>query len=157
MHCTRADASIIKFQQTRARSGIRKFKEAWIEFEDKAVAKRVALSFHLQPVGKLSKGYRFARTLWMIKYLSGFKWSQLRESEAHEQAMRKKMLEASMWQSQKMNSEYHRSVEGRSFSDKNKKIFEQKKVRVDKDKQTQSAQLSIFNKNDDAPDDFFIK
>jgi hypothetical protein len=96
--------------------------------------------------------------LWLVKYLSGFKWSQLRESEAHEQAMRQQMLEASIRQSQKLNNEYQRSIEW-GPSVKPQKNFEQKKVRgYKKEKLTQSSgQLSIFKKQNDGPDEFFMK
>ena len=54
------------------------FTEAWVEFEKKKTAKRVAASLNNTPVGGKKSDF-YASDLWNMKYLHKFKWSDLTE------------------------------------------------------------------------------
>ena len=58
----------------------RKYKEGWIEFENKKVAKAVANKFNgtLVPNGAHCTGNKTSE-FWCIKYISKFKWDNLLE------------------------------------------------------------------------------
>ena len=54
------------------------FAEGWVEFEDKAVAKRVAALLNGQQMGgRRRSAYHY--DLWTLKYLPKFKWDHLTE------------------------------------------------------------------------------
>ena len=54
------------------------FTEAWVEFDKKKIAKRVAESLNNKPIGGKKSDF-FASDLWNIRYLHKFKWSDLTE------------------------------------------------------------------------------
>jgi ESF2/ABP1 family protein len=53
-------------------NGSKQFVEGWVEFADKSVAKSVATSLNLRPIGT-KKGDYYHDDLWNLKYLKGFK------------------------------------------------------------------------------------
>ncbi len=55
------------------------FTEAWVEFERKKVAKRVAAALNNTRIGGKKSDF-FASDLWNIKYLHKFKWSDLTQA-----------------------------------------------------------------------------
>ncbi|KAJ8322231.1 hypothetical protein KUTeg_000702 [Tegillarca granosa] len=64
----------------------RLFTEGWVEFQDKRIAKSVALALNNTNVGGKKKS-RWHDELWNIKYLSRFKWGHLNERLAYEKAV----------------------------------------------------------------------
>jgi ESF2/ABP1 family protein len=62
------------------------FKEGWVEFEKKKVAKFVAQHINNSPISR-KKGSNFCDILWSLKYLSGFKWIHLSERLTYERAV----------------------------------------------------------------------
>eukprot|EP01025_Chloroclados_australasicus_P013527 TRINITY_DN16365_c0_g1_i1.p1 TRINITY_DN16365_c0_g1~~TRINITY_DN16365_c0_g1_i1.p1 ORF type:complete len:235 (-),score=36.06 TRINITY_DN16365_c0_g1_i1:115-819(-) len=67
------------------------FGEAWIEFEDKKLAKAVAEMLNGQPMGGKHRS-RYRDDLWTLKYLPKFKWGHLTEEIAYQKAVREKKL-----------------------------------------------------------------
>jgi len=170
MHLVRTDPGKVAFEKTRAKTGVHPFKEAWIEYTSKSVAKRVAMSLNNQPVGQQApKNYKFRNTLWSVKYLSGFKWSQLGETTSHAKEMHQKKVEAHLLQSKKANTEYLKSVgHAKRITKINElrktpepkflKSFTQKEVQNHNQDKLQPNQLSIFKKVlpvEKEVDDFF--
>jgi ESF2/ABP1 family protein len=67
--------------QRRVKSGGSKrkqFTEGWVEFEDKKIAKKVAVMLNAERIGG-KKGDFCYDDLWCIKYLPKFKWHHLTE------------------------------------------------------------------------------
>jgi ESF2/ABP1 family protein len=67
--------------QRRVKAGGSKrkqFTEGWVEFEDKKVAKKVAVMLNAERIGA-KKGDFCYDDLWCIKYLPKFKWHHLTE------------------------------------------------------------------------------
>ena len=62
----------------------KKYLEGWIEFEKKSHAKKVALAFNTQQVGGTGS---CRNEMWCIRYLSGFKWDDLKEEEVYKRAL----------------------------------------------------------------------
>jgi ESF2/ABP1 family protein len=56
----------------------RKFVEGWVEFKDKKIAKRLALTLNNQKIGGKRRSF-YHDDLWNIKYLPKFKWNYLTE------------------------------------------------------------------------------
>ena len=64
----------VKFKGNKKRN----FTEGWVEFNDKRVAKTVALMLNNTPIGGKKRSY-YHDDLWNIKYLSKFRWTHLTE------------------------------------------------------------------------------
>lgn len=75
----------------RAKRSGKSFSEAWIEFEDKRLARAVAELLNGQPMGGRRRS-KHHDDLWTLKYLPKFKWDHLTEEIAHEKAVREKKL-----------------------------------------------------------------
>lgn len=85
-----------------------RWKEGWIEFADKSLAKQVALSLNNTPMEGLGKrkNSHFNSDIWNLKYLPKFKWHHLTEKQAQDKAQRKKRLAAEISQARRANNEY---------------------------------------------------
>ncbi|EPS38055.1 hypothetical protein H072_8219 [Dactylellina haptotyla CBS 200.50] len=99
--------------QKRLKSGgnkKRQFVEGWIEFERKKHAKWCAQSLNAEQVGGRKGGWWYD-DVWNMKYLSGFKWGDLTEQIANENAARQARLRAEISQATRENKTYIRNVE----------------------------------------------
>lgn len=67
------------------------FSEGWVEFSDKRIAKRVANMLNGEQIGGRKRS-SFYYDLWNIKYLSKFKWDDLTEETAQDNAVREQKL-----------------------------------------------------------------
>eukprot|EP00053_Salpingoeca_punica_P012010 m.107211 g.107211 ORF g.107211 m.107211 type:complete len:275 (-) comp15833_c0_seq1:133-957(-) len=75
----------------------KRFSEAWVEFDDKKIAKRVAASLNGTTIGG-KKGDLHYDDMWVIKYLPKFKWNNLTERIAYDNAVREQRLQTEMAQ-----------------------------------------------------------
>jgi ESF2/ABP1 family protein len=66
-----------KFKQ-KERHQSHNFKEGWIEFLDKRVARSVAEMLNAQNIGG-KKSDKWHDDVWTMKYLPRFRWDQLSE------------------------------------------------------------------------------
>ncbi|GAA5916106.1 hypothetical protein JCM5296_004743, partial [Sporobolomyces johnsonii] len=83
IYLARADAgaepvSAKKRSKQRERHQSHNFKEGWVEFLDKRVARSVAEMLNAQTIGG-KKGDRWHDDVWTMKYLPRFRWDQLSE------------------------------------------------------------------------------
>ena len=69
------------------------FTEGWVEFEDKADAKRVAAALNGQPMGGKRRSSHYY-DLWCLKYLPKFKWDDLTEEVTYQKAVRDQRMAA---------------------------------------------------------------
>lgn len=68
------------------------YKDGWVEFEKKKIAKSVCESLNGTPIGG-KKGHNFYRDdIWTLRYLSKFTWSDLNEHLAANRDLRSKRL-----------------------------------------------------------------
>ncbi|EGX53880.1 RNA-binding ATPase activator esf2 [Orbilia oligospora] len=88
----------------------RQFTEGWLEFAKKKDAKWCAESLNAQQVGGKKGGWWYD-DVWNLKYLSGFKWGDLTEQIANENAARQARLRAEISQATRENKTYIRNVE----------------------------------------------
>ncbi|RVD86582.1 uncharacterized protein DFL_004850 [Arthrobotrys flagrans] len=88
----------------------RQFTEGWVEFAKKKDAKWCAESLNAQQVGGKKGGWWYD-DVWNLKYLSGFKWNDLTEQIANENAARQARLRAEISQATRENKTYIRNVE----------------------------------------------
>jgi ESF2/ABP1 family protein len=86
------------------------YVEAWVEFEDKKVARETAAFLNLRPVDP-KKGSRYHDDLWNMKYLPRFKWHHLTDQIAYERAVREQKMRAEMASVKRENKAYLRNVE----------------------------------------------
>lgn len=86
------------------------FTEGWVEFLRKKDARSVALALNGALIGG-KKSNRFHDDLWNIKYLEGFKWSNLHEEQAYERAVRQQKLRTEIAQARRVNAHYLKQVE----------------------------------------------
>uniref|UniRef100_A0A1A7XN50 Activator of basal transcription 1 n=1 Tax=Iconisemion striatum TaxID=60296 RepID=A0A1A7XN50_9TELE len=109
-------------RRRKKKSGSRRldFTEGWVEFRDKRVAKRVALSLHNTPMGT-HKRQRFFSDLWNMKYLHRFQWTHLSERLAYEQTVLQQRLRAEVSQAKRETNFYLNNVEKSIHLDKRRK------------------------------------
>ncbi|XP_072883275.1 activator of basal transcription 1 isoform X1 [Hemitrygon akajei] len=86
------------------------FTEGWVEFQNKAVAKRVARSLHNTPIGT-KKRSRFHDDLWNMKYLHRFKWIHLSERLAYEKLVKRQRLRVEVSQAKRETNFFLQNVE----------------------------------------------
>jgi len=86
------------------------FIDGWVEFAEKKIAKRVALTLNNAPIGAKKHSF-YHDDLWNIKYLKGFKWSELTEKIGYERAVRDQRIRQQMSQAKQQNKFYLQQVE----------------------------------------------
>ncbi|XP_068195265.1 activator of basal transcription 1 [Antennarius striatus] len=96
------------------------FTEGWVEFRDKRVAKRVALSLNNTPMGNRKRS-RFFSDLWSIKYLHRFQWTHLSERLAYEQMVLKQRLRTEVSQVKRETNFYLNNVERSTHLERQRK------------------------------------
>lgn len=83
-----------------------RWEEGWVEFLDKKQAKLAAALLNNQAIGGKKKSGFFASDLWVIKYLSGFRWHHLTEKMAYEARVRTAKLRAELSSAKKEAEHY---------------------------------------------------
>lgn len=118
------------------------FKEGWVEFLDKKVAKHVARQLNCTQVGGKRRSPWYEE-LWNIKYLKKFLWSHLNERQAYERAIHKKRMRHEISQAKKITNNFVDGVRGKH----KRKEFE---TSTDNEKYTADDDVSKKKiKNDD--------
>eukprot|EP01029_Cantina_marsupialis_P009114 TRINITY_DN2133_c2_g1_i1.p1 TRINITY_DN2133_c2_g1~~TRINITY_DN2133_c2_g1_i1.p1 ORF type:complete len:218 (+),score=57.15 TRINITY_DN2133_c2_g1_i1:62-715(+) len=85
-----------------------KYREGWVEFLSKKIAKHVAKHLNCEKVG--GKGF-FAEDMWNMKYLSGFTWDHLNEKLRYDQHMKQQELRMETEKSKKEQNFFLQNVE----------------------------------------------
>ncbi|KAM9979037.1 hypothetical protein ACTFIZ_000358 [Dictyostelium cf. discoideum] len=78
------------------------FKEGWIEFEDKALARKIATILNNIPMGGKSRDIH-KDCLWNLRYLPKFKWHHLQDKLVSQRMERDKKLRLEINQVRKQN------------------------------------------------------
>ncbi|KAK1759232.1 hypothetical protein QBC47DRAFT_292766 [Echria macrotheca] len=86
------------------------FTEGWVEFIRKKDAKKACELLNAHPIGG-KKGSYYRDDIWNLLYLSGFKWHNLTEQIAAENAERASRMRAEISKTTKENKEFVRNVE----------------------------------------------
>ena len=77
--------------------------EGWIEFKDKLLAKLCEHELNGKPVGGRKNSATFVDTLWTIKYLKKFKWTNLTERLRYYEQKERSRLNAELAQTKREN------------------------------------------------------
>eukprot|EP00981_Chlorochromonas_danica_P010793 scaffold3412_cov171-Ochromonas_danica.AAC.11 len=102
--CLLLDAEARKKRKDKGGNASRQFREGWVEFADKKVARAVADSLNNTAIGG-RKGDFYHDDIWNLKYLKKFKWEYLTEKLAYERRVRENRLRTAMMQAKKNNAE----------------------------------------------------
>jgi ESF2/ABP1 family protein len=86
------------------------YTEGWVEFTRKKDAKRVCELLNARIIGG-KKGSYYHDDIWNLLYLKGFKWNNLTEQIAAENAERESRMRAEISKATKENKEFVRNVE----------------------------------------------
>ncbi|KAJ3328478.1 Activator of basal transcription 1, partial [Gonapodya sp. JEL0774] len=86
------------------------YTEGWVEFLDKKDAKKVALLLNNQPIGGKKRSF-YHDDIWNIRYLSGFKWTDLAAQVAYDKAAREQRLRQEAAQAAREVGEYRERVD----------------------------------------------
>jgi ESF2/ABP1 family protein len=78
------------------------YKEGWVEFEDKLMAKLCEYELNGKEIGGKKKQV-FAQELWTIKYLHKFKWNHLMEKLQYSKKLREHKVQAEVKQAHREN------------------------------------------------------
>ena len=82
----------IYFEPEKFRKGVPYcYKEGWVEFKKKKVAKMVANTLNGQVIS-VKKKSPFSEAIWTMKYLHRFKWHHLNEQVAFDQRSKEQRL-----------------------------------------------------------------
>lgn len=103
------------------------YTEGWVEFVRKKDAKRVCDLLNAQTIGG-KKGNFYRDDIWTLKYLKGFKWHNLTEQIAAENAERSNRMMAEISRTTKENQEFVRNVEKGKVQEGMKAKRAQKKI-----------------------------
>ena len=110
-------------RQARKKKGGSKtvlFCEGWVEYKDKKIAKRVALTLNNTRVsGK--KRSRYYDDLWSLKYLHRFQWAHLAGQLEYERQVQKQRVRAEVVQVKKETNLYLKNVEKSTWLDRMEK------------------------------------
>jgi ESF2/ABP1 family protein len=88
----------------------RSFTDGWVEFVNKKDAKAVCELLNARTIGG-KKGSYYRDDIWNLLYLKGFKWHNLTEQIAAENAERTSRMRAEISKTTKENKEFVRNVE----------------------------------------------
>ncbi|OIW32689.1 hypothetical protein CONLIGDRAFT_679073 [Coniochaeta ligniaria NRRL 30616] len=88
----------------------RSFVDGWVEFVNKKEAKSVCELLNARTIGG-KKGSYYRDDIWNLLYLKGFKWHNLTEQIAAENAERTSRMRAEISKTTKENKEFVRNVE----------------------------------------------
>ena len=108
IYMTPEDASITR--RRAKKGGKMRYVDAWVEFTDKRKAKKCALMLNGVQIGGSPRS-RLYHALWSIKYLSGFKWSDLTEHSVHEKKVRELAIREEMTMALKETTHYLERVQ----------------------------------------------
>ncbi|PLW17965.1 hypothetical protein PCANC_00838 [Puccinia coronata f. sp. avenae] len=89
------------------------FKEGWVEFMDKKVARRVAEMLNTRPIGGKASD-RYSSDLWSLTYLPKFKWTNLSDQIAIERRIKEQLVRNSLEESKISQDWYLGMVEKNS-------------------------------------------
>lgn len=88
----------------------RSFTDGWVEFVNKKNAKQTCELLNAQTIGG-KKGTYYHDDVWNLLYLKGFKWNNLTEQIAAENAERASRMRAEISKTTKENKEFVQNVE----------------------------------------------
>eukprot|EP01132_Coremiostelium_polycephalum_P002725 gene2725-3383_t len=125
------------------------FKEGWIEFSDKKVARHIATVLNNQPMGGKPRDVH-KDCLWNIRYLPKFKWHHLQDKLVTARMERDKKLKLELSRIRKENSQLLEQVEKSKYVNE-KESRKDKIVRTFKQRQVHEQQPTK-NTNDDGVD-----
>jgi ESF2/ABP1 family protein len=81
---------------------VQAYKEGWVEFEDKILAKLCEFQLNGKPIGG-KKNCSYKDDLWTIKYLHKFKWHHLTEKLNYNKNLREKRIKNEIRQGKREN------------------------------------------------------
>ncbi|GAA5866604.1 hypothetical protein JCM8547_005473 [Rhodosporidiobolus lusitaniae] len=114
IYLARADAgkeiSAAKRFKQKERHQSHNFKEGWVEYLDKRVARSVAEMLNAQTIGG-KKSDRWHDDIWTMRYLPRFRWDQLSEQVALERATQTSLLRFHLTHSKAEQESYLSAVE----------------------------------------------
>lgn len=106
------------------------YTEGWVEFVRKKDAKAVCEMLNAQTIGG-KKGSYYRDDIWTLMYLKGFKWHNLTEQIAAENAERSNRMMAEISRTTRENKEFMRNVEKAKVQDGMQAKRAQKKKKQD--------------------------
>lgn len=110
----------------------RLYTEGWVEFTSKKDARRACEMLNARTIGG-KKGSYYRDDIWNLLYLKGFKWNNLTEQIASENAERTSRMRAEISKTTKENKEFVRNVERAKVMEGIKATKEKKRKRTDGD------------------------
>lgn len=113
------------------------FIDGWVEFMNKHDAKSAVLALHGKLIGG-KKSSRFHDDLWCLKYLKGFKWSDLTAKISYENAVKEEKMKNERAQARREAQFYIKQAEKARVL---KKISEKKKLGASEDVTETKASL----------------
>lgn len=115
---------------------VQSYKEGWVEFEDKILAKLAEYQLNGKVIGG-KKSCPYKDEIWTIKYLHKFKWHNLMEKINFDKNLREKKLKTEMAQTKRENEFIMKNLERSKMLNK----------KIKRDKLQEGEQNSSNNNN----------
>lgn len=80
------------------------YKEGWIEFSDKIMAKLCEYELNGKILGGKKRNNKFREEMWNLKYLNKFKWNHLMEKLQFNKKLREHRMKAELAQTKRENN-----------------------------------------------------
>eukprot|EP00339_Tiarina_fusa_P011514 CAMPEP_0117057118 /NCGR_PEP_ID=MMETSP0472-20121206/39641_1 /TAXON_ID=693140 ORGANISM="Tiarina fusus, Strain LIS" /NCGR_SAMPLE_ID=MMETSP0472 /ASSEMBLY_ACC=CAM_ASM_000603 /LENGTH=256 /DNA_ID=CAMNT_0004773853 /DNA_START=3 /DNA_END=769 /DNA_ORIENTATION=+ len=117
----------------KKRGGTKKtcYLDGWVEFKDKKIAKRVALTLNATKVGGNKRNFH-AEFIWNIRYLSKFKWNHLTEHKRRKDQTRQDKVRTILSEAKRENDVYMQRVDAaKMITAMENKKKEEKQEKID--------------------------
>eukprot|EP00918_Siedleckia_nematoides_P078265 GHVU01171184.1.p1 GENE.GHVU01171184.1~~GHVU01171184.1.p1 ORF type:complete len:213 (+),score=40.47 GHVU01171184.1:116-754(+) len=87
------------------------YVDGWVEFHKKKIAKKVAASLNNTSIGGKKRRNKWREDLWNIRYLSKFKWTDLKAHETYRKKSKQERITANLAATKREYSTYLEQVE----------------------------------------------
>ncbi|KAK8161725.1 hypothetical protein IWX90DRAFT_278597 [Phyllosticta citrichinensis] len=138
---TPEDPTVYKRRKASGGNKKKSFVDGWVEFKNKKDAKAVVNLLNAKIIGGKKGGYYYD-DVWNIKYLKGFKWNNLTEQIANENAERASKMRAEIAKTTRENKEFVQNVERakmlQGMAEKKKKKEEKGEAQPQKARESQT-------------------
>lgn len=120
----------------------RSFTDGWVEFVSKAKAKEACELLNARTIGGKKGGY-YCDDVWNLLYLKGFKWRNLTEQIASENAERSSRMRAEISRTSRENREFVANVEQAKKLEGMKSKEAAKKRKADEEREAGGGESAV--------------
>jgi len=111
IYLTPEDKTLSKQRKKETGKKVKLYKDGWVEFEKRKVARKVAEALNGTCIGGKKRHNWYRDDTWCIRYLPKFKWEMINEEKYYNWSVRKTRLDQAISQAKRENEEYLENVD----------------------------------------------